>query len=171
MGYRTVLQRSDGEIGVASGTSFSSPVMAGMAACLWQENPTQTMHEIKAIIEESGHQYNMPDSLLGYGVPNMEKASQLLNPTAVANKMLNSDWMVYPNPFKNSIVLQNTIGNNQEELKIELYSISGQLLKQWNKPGSRKVVLSDIPELGNGMFLLQISAGHQSETFKLSKSM
>lgn len=170
MGYLTVIQRSNGTIGVASGTSFSSPVMAGMAACLWQENPDKTVAEIKEAIEMSGHQYENPDSLLGYGVPNMKHASDLLAPVSVSVRETQSSWMVYPNPFQNSIVLQNHIGNNQEELIIELYSINGQLVKQWHKPGSRRIVLSDIPELENGMFLLQIWAGHQSQTFKLSKS-
>jgi len=49
-------------------------------------------------------------------------------------------------------------------------SVEGVMTKQWNKPNSYRVVLSDLPVLVNGMFLLKVSADNQSETFKLSKS-
>ena len=169
MGYHTVVQQSGSAIGIANGTSFSSPVLAGMAACLWQENPTHTATEIKAVMEESGRQYNNPDSLLGYGVPNMQLASELLQHSSVKNQKISSEWSVFPNPVQNYVVIQNR-NNNSDEVKINLYSISGQLLKQWIKPGNANILLSDLPGVLSGMFLLKISTDHQSETFKLCKS-
>ncbi|MFC2086529.1 S8 family serine peptidase, partial [Bacteroidota bacterium] len=38
-GYETAVQISDEEIVLGSGTSFSSPIIAGMTACLWQAVP------------------------------------------------------------------------------------------------------------------------------------
>src|SRR5690606_18364252 len=38
VGWNTIVQRTNGTVGTANGTSFSSPVMAGAAACLWQAN-------------------------------------------------------------------------------------------------------------------------------------
>jgi hypothetical protein len=53
-----------------NGTSFSSPVMAGMVASLKAAFPNKTSEAIKQAIRQSGHQSNQPDSSLGYGIPN-----------------------------------------------------------------------------------------------------
>jgi len=58
----------------ASGTSFSSPVIAGLAACLWQSDTSLTNKELKKIIEQSSHLYPYGNNYLGYGVPDAKKA-------------------------------------------------------------------------------------------------
>lgn len=170
MGRNTVLQHSNGIIGTASGTSFSSPVMAGMAACLWQKHPDASAFMVKEAIEQSAHQYNQPDSLLGYGIPNMKIASELLSKNSIVSPKTDLNWMVYPNPVQNKIVLQNRSNNFQNKINIELYSLAGQLIKRWIKPVSGTIVLNDIPTQVNGMFFLRISDKNYAETFKLSKA-
>ena len=39
-------------VGPGNGTSFSSPVMAGMSTCLWQAYPEKSMMEIQQAIKE-----------------------------------------------------------------------------------------------------------------------
>jgi len=58
------------KVGRSSGTSFSSPVMAGMVASLKQAFPNKTAEEIKTAIKRSANQANNPDESLGYGIPN-----------------------------------------------------------------------------------------------------
>ena len=77
VGWNTFLQRSNGTLDFGSGTSFSSPVAAGMATCLWQANPGSTAAQIKQALEQSSHLYNTPDSLLGFGIPDMKLADQI----------------------------------------------------------------------------------------------
>ncbi|WP_346856992.1 S8 family serine peptidase [uncultured Draconibacterium sp.] len=170
MGYRTTLQLSNGVVGLASGTSFSSPVIAGMAACLWQYFPEKTALEIKDALEQSGSMVFTPDSLVGYGIPNMRTASMLLNPFSVPVYEKQNNWQVYPNPVNNYVVLQNKGTFSGKEIAIGLYSITGQIIQQWTKPGAQKIVLSDLPDLSNGMFVLKVNDGEKSETFKLNKS-
>ncbi|MFN5370617.1 MAG: S8 family peptidase, partial [Bacteroidia bacterium] len=69
-GQATWIVTSSGNIGRANGTSFSSPILAGAAACLWQAFPDATNMEIYNAIEQSAHQYENPDNLIGYGIPN-----------------------------------------------------------------------------------------------------
>ncbi len=61
-------------VGRVNGTSFSSPLMAGMAACLWQALPEKSAMEIKAIIEKSSHLYDTPNDSMGFGIANIYKA-------------------------------------------------------------------------------------------------
>lgn len=59
------------------GTSFSAPVIAGLAACLWQALPNKTARELISLIRRSASQYDFPDNIMGYGVPDFWKACQM----------------------------------------------------------------------------------------------
>lgn len=50
------------------GTSFACPLVAGMAACLWQGHPEWNNMEVKEKLMEAGHLYPYFDYVLGYGV-------------------------------------------------------------------------------------------------------
>ncbi len=60
-----------------SGTSFASPIMCGLAACLWQAFPKLTNKELLEIIRKSGDKANNPIVPYGYGIANMQKAIDL----------------------------------------------------------------------------------------------
>ena len=52
-----------------SGTSFSSPLVAGFAACLWQMFPSWTNRQLFDALQSSGHLYPYFDLIHGYGIP------------------------------------------------------------------------------------------------------
>ncbi|WP_167619314.1 S8 family serine peptidase [Maribellus sediminis] len=168
MGVRSIAQLSSGAIGQINGTSFSSPILAGMAACLWQRYPNKTAVEIKVALQKSGDRYFSPDSLLGYGIPNMRTASVILDPLSVTIVDSNSNWQVYPNPFSDRINVITKAPVNGD-IVLEWLTMDGALVKRWNKSYSPKIELNDIPDLSRGMYFLRISSGKLSETIKLSK--
>lgn len=170
MGYRTAIQQSNGNIGLANGTSFSSPVLAGMAACLWQNNPDKTAREIKLAIMESGNQYLTPDSLLGFGVPNMAIAQEILDPVHVLKQNRDVQWHVFPNPVDNYLVIQNTGLNRNVHASIEMISLNGQIIKKWEKNIMGSITLNDFPGALNGVVILQIKTELHTETIKLIKN-
>ena len=51
------------------GTSYSTPLVAGFAACVWQMNREKSNMEIFKLLEESGHLYPYFDYAHGYGIP------------------------------------------------------------------------------------------------------
>ena len=53
----------------AFGTSFSSPLVAGFAACAWQANRSLSNMQLFREIEKSGHLYPYFDYAHGYGIP------------------------------------------------------------------------------------------------------
>jgi len=80
MGLQTVVASLyDYDIGGASGTSFASPIMAGMAAALWQAFPEKNNMEIFDAIEQSGSQAAAPDYELGFGIPDFFAAYLMLS--------------------------------------------------------------------------------------------
>ena len=68
-GHAKVANPSNGKFTEAYGTSFSSPLTAGFAACAWQTHRDLTAMQMKAEIEKSADLYPYFDYAFGYGVP------------------------------------------------------------------------------------------------------
>ena len=60
------------------GTSFAAPIISGMVACLWQSAPKATAYQVMDAIRKSGDNYETPNNVFGYGIPDFEKAYYLL---------------------------------------------------------------------------------------------
>lgn len=73
-GYRTQCLSTRNFFSALNGTSFSTPVLCGMVACLWQALPNKTAYEIMDIIRKSGDRAEYPDNIYGYGLPDFWKA-------------------------------------------------------------------------------------------------
>jgi hypothetical protein len=58
----------------ANGTSFSTPILAGLGACLWQALPDLTNLQIIDLLKKNADRYQYPDSLYGYGIPDVYQA-------------------------------------------------------------------------------------------------
>lgn len=56
------------------GTSFSTPLVCGLTACLWQALPHLTAKEIIRLVRQSGSNPDNPDNIYGYGLPDFETA-------------------------------------------------------------------------------------------------
>ena len=76
LGRKAFVMGTDGTVGTANGTSFSSPIMCGMVACLWQALPKLTAKQIIELVRSSGDRADCPDNIYGYGIPDMWKAYQ-----------------------------------------------------------------------------------------------
>ena len=68
-GHAQVANPQDNGFTMASGTSFSSPLTAGFAACAWQTRRELTALQMKTEIEKSCDLYPYYDYAFGYGVP------------------------------------------------------------------------------------------------------
>lgn len=68
-GENNLVAGEKGNFTHASGTSFSSPMVAGFAACVKQLHPEYTAWQLKTEIEKSANHYPYFDYAFGYGVP------------------------------------------------------------------------------------------------------
>lgn len=167
VGWNTIIQRSNGSIGTGNGTSYSSPVMAGAAACLWQANPFASASQVKSAIEQSAHLYENPDSLLGYGIPDLKLADKILKTTVLEQWENGAHWLVYPNPSDNYIILQKNSNITEEMVQIAFYTLDGKLLRKELKPDSPKIMIQNLQTLPPGLLILHIVSDEISEAVKI----
>lgn len=64
----------NGNVTHGSGTSFSSPIVCGMIACLWEAFPIYTAEEMMHIVRMCSDNIPHPDNVYGYGIPDFRKA-------------------------------------------------------------------------------------------------
>lgn len=147
----------NGAIYIGSGTSFSSPLAAGAAACLWQAFPEKTNMEIMEAMQQSATQAAEPDDYLGYGIPNMLVAYYMLNGTSFGD-LIQDRLGLFPNPADQSalLVVQDGIGNNS------FYTITdmqGRIVSSTSLPADKSavaLVALDFSNLSKGTYLLSL---------------
>lgn len=74
LGSPTCLISGRGGVVRDMGTSFSTPIIAGLTACLWQALPDKTALQIIELIRQNSSNYSRPDNIYGYGIPNFWRA-------------------------------------------------------------------------------------------------
>jgi len=123
MGQATAYAGTDSSFYRGNGTSFSAPVLSGMAACLWQAFPQKSNMEIFHAIEQSAHLYHNPNDQLGFGIPDFWKAFQLLQKDTKNIGELQAQ--AFPNPCIDylNVVLTYPL---TAEVQYSIYDIAGR---------------------------------------------
>jgi hypothetical protein len=170
-GALAVVSWTDGTIVRSNGTSFSSPIMAGMVASLWSARPGLSASDLRRMVEQSGSQSGNPDTLLGYGIPDffliLGEQEQGAQKAAGAK--------VYPNPFSRTVTLVLTTGQ-EASLVAVLWSVRGEKVFT-SAPlacmqGQNRFELALPGNLNKGLYLLQIYSpadGSTVSTVKIEK--
>ncbi len=168
MGLNCYVAYPDSSLGYGSGTSFASPINAGMMACLIQAKPNIDQYHLRLAIEQSASQYTHPDSLLGYGIPDYVKALHILQVGVIGK----TRFWAYPNPFKDAFIVSfdnNMTGN----FEISLISITGNLSLKTNRTivggGGNTITVNNLGNLAPGMYILKISSGSITEYLHMVK--
>jgi serine protease AprX len=165
LGSGTSVIRASGNIGTTSGTSLASPLVASLAAGVWQAYPEFTAQEIYEVLTQSASQATTPDNFLGYGIPNFEAVVNYLKEPEPLHT-----WLIYPNPV---------VGN---QLNIQLDEIVNPVrVTVFDSKGSRVSEASlqinwqnnpfkyDIANLLPGLYFVRVQSGSRQGTFRVMK--
>jgi serine protease AprX len=161
-----------GGIGMGNGTSFASPILCGVASCLWQAFPQKTNQEIIEAIKQSANQYNSPDSLLGYGIPNFQAACILLSGNKIPTIDNDNNFNAFPNPFDDDIYISYNSLDTQK-VKIHLFDLTGKLLLSAEDVsrnyGYNSIHIKNTSALNSGIYIIRITSGNITSTKKVLK--
>lgn len=171
-GLGSTVGGTGGSIKTASGTSFASPILCGFVASFWQANPELNNMELMEYLQLSGNQASKPDSLLGNGVPDYERAQE-----AVQNQVLKGTGSIFnpelfPNPLEPNNPLQINLGNilNIRDLNINVLNNKGQtLIRNYIPEPSFIVELPEISTLNAGTYLMKMTSNKGEVTKRFMK--
>ncbi|MBN1415551.1 MAG: S8 family serine peptidase [Bacteroidales bacterium] len=171
MGVRTYGIGTAGALSRSNGTSFSAPIISGLAACLWQANPEAGVMDIQQAIRESADRYNQPDTLYGYGIPDFNLAGILLK-RRIIDPDPENPVTVFPNPFFDEIYIWL---NKKEasEITVTLYDLSGRAVYIKNQTITENEeylkVDNRLNMLPQGMYLMNIRVDNWQHITRLLK--
>ena len=108
-----------------NGTSFSSPLVCGLTACLWQLHPEQNAHAIMDAVRRSASHFHQPNDSMGYGIPDFWRAHLLLGGTDLTGLNAPTFFNVYPLPFSNALNIELFTGES-DQITIDLFDVTGR---------------------------------------------
>lgn len=162
----TIISAWSGDVSSGSGTSFSSPISAGMVACLWQALPEKRNLEIMELIQQSAHLADNPNNQLGYGIPDYMNAYDVATDTGLEISIENG-IKIKPNPFENefTVELQN---ENMIIDDIEIADITGKVIYKENLSDNKayEYTINGFETLSSGFYFVKISSGNKIYTKK-----
>jgi hypothetical protein len=172
-GYNTAIIYGNGVLTVGTGTSFSTPIVAGALACLWQAVPEVSAEDIRSASRNNASQSSSPNNSSGWGIPNIMATHNALILLSAGHEMLKESpaFSLIPNPFSNATLLRaNTL--IEVPTKVEIYSLDGiKLLEKEINPRLEdiNVYLADFQYLHTGIYLVKIIYNGRYEVLKAVK--
>lgn len=158
-GRGTYFAGTNGSIYSGSGTSFSSPIICGLAACLWQSNKSVNNFEIIQILQKISSQADNPDNYLGYGLPDFTKGFFQIQGIDLSTVTSGSFIRTFPNPFISSFSV-DYYSEEPESFSLELWDMMGRLVYSADyDPGYssfKRVQVKGVNMLNNGMYVIRI---------------
>lgn len=169
-GVATVGQYQPGIFVVGNGTSFASPLIAGMCASFWEAAPYLTAAEVIQKVKESCDQYNNPDSLKGYGIPNFADAYFLATGKNITYPPTSKIDFIGPNPFNEFINVRYYAADTQH-IEISIFDLMGKEVaykKQYCEQKSFVTVHFPMPSrLAAGFYLMEIKSKYEKRVLKI----
>ena len=158
-GYNTAIIYGNGVLTVGTGTSFSTPIVSGALACLWQSVPDVSAEDIRSAIRENASHSNSPDNFVGWGIPDIMTTRNTLI-TLSANLDLAKDLTVFslsPNPFSDATFLRASAMENNP-FTVEVYSFGGKQLfaATFDSEFNTNIELSYFQHFPAGLYFIKV---------------
>jgi hypothetical protein len=150
MGHYVSIINGTGVLTNGYGTSFSAPLVAGMAACLWQSAPSLTAAALRQKILASSDRFAMPDSLYGYGIPNVQKAWLSIDRSQEIRTF--GRFYCYPSPAFGTLHLVSFLAE-PVDVRVVLYDVYGR--KLMDKPMDGKTMTVDVNHYPVSIYLVE----------------
>jgi serine protease AprX len=166
-GVSVTVQTEAYSVGRANGTSFSCPVLSGMAACVLQAVPGSGNYDIISAFRKSGDRFSVPDSLYGFGIPDMTKVISFLENQFTLKP--ENETIAFPNPFTSDFEI--TFKNTPGTLKLIISNSSGQIIlnRTYKEYISRTLRISDLQYKQQGIYFINLITSNGTFTNKVIK--
>lgn len=151
MGSGVVEGDPSGAIGVGSGTSFASPILAGLVAGFWQAHPYLSSFQVIDALKQSASQYTKPDNRLGYGIPNFVRAAAWVSQT------IGGGMRLFPNPSSGTESIRVELPSDFDptsQFQARLTDLRGAAL--WSGTLTGRSFILPLDSLPAGLYILRL---------------
>jgi len=171
-GQSTFVAYGSADAGYGNGTSFSSPIIAGMTACLLQAHPDMSLSEVQEALKSSGSQASAPDNLLGWGIPDYFAASSTLTNIEISHHNATSLVEAFPNPFGETLLLKLHL-DTVELVQVEVFGEFGNIIHSASYSRSKTDPYVNLDRLASqlsaGVYLVKVVSSNTTEVVKIIK--
>jgi len=151
------------------GTSFATPIMAGMMACLLQRyKAIDALTDVPTILNsvfKSGSLYNNPTDQMGYGIPDFVQAEKNLKTFDSIRQIEKENFVLSYNPTLKTITVRFTESNYPKNTTIRIYSMTGSLLL--NQPLTETTTVLQSGKFQAGVYAVSVSENGKTNTVKV----
>lgn len=164
-GTRTALIGTGGSVVYSNGTSFSSPLMAGMTACYLQfvreQNQEMSIDQLISNITKTAHLSNNPHPQAGYGIPDFSKLPGVIsgNLSPEEAKLLT----ISANPTLSEINVR--FSPEISNARILVTDVAGRVISRAGNTTDSPEITIKIP--GKGIYIVQVTVAQQHYVRKI----
>lgn len=169
LGVNTQVTNAQNIISFQNGTSFSAPLVTGLAAGLIQAFPEMSSQEIMEVIKQSGDRIENPNSDFGNGIPHFVRAAKIADESLIP---LAAGIIAYPNPtdltYFTLTFSESMLG---QEIKAQLLNGDGSLVQNYEftpKLFNNRLQV-DLSTAKSGLLLLRLVTADGVTTKKIIK--
>ena len=168
-GTSSALVSTAGLPSYGSGTSFATPIMAGMMACLLQKyksiNTNPSVQSLLQSVFKTGNLYNSPTAQMGYGIPDFVAAEQNLFTLNAVSQILNNSFILSYNQIFKTLIIRLPNGNTLQNASVKIYSVTGRMMVNQSVTDSPIVLrtFNFVP----GIYAVCVSENGKTETRKI----
>ena len=168
LGTGTAFVNTSGAVSSGNGTSYSTPVMAGMMACLLQyeteKNPNVSVQTIIQNVIKTGHLYSVPTPQKGYGIPNIQLSMSSFASFSEMKELENEMVLVSYLNSEKSIKVE-LLEHKPIAVAVRLYSMNGCLLME--RPLTESVTFLQVGHFSSGVYAVCVSGDGKMVSKKL----
>lgn len=163
-GVSVVTTGLNGGTASATGTSFSSPMGAGLAALVLSAKPTATPAQVQTFMRAGAVDIGQPSTVQGAGLMNAYRTMRLVEKGTMAGYDGDQKPIAFPNPFrlsqtsKVSFSIPTSLGAGALDIKV--YSLDGAFVRELSQPvWDGKNADGNLVASGTYVFVVKTSKG------------
>jgi len=161
-GVQDFVINPSGLVSLASGTSFATPVIAGLTACLMQSLPSWPPLKIRSLIESVSDSFAHPNNIVGNGVPDFRRAYETTGIYGTP-KTRNDLFKIYPNPATDQVFISTAKAPGK--LRYRISDLQGRTLIEGTNNSGAAI---PVGMLNSGLYLLRLDSEEGYQVIKLS---
>lgn len=158
MGTNSYVVTAGDELRCTSGTSFSTPILSGALACLWQANPEWSVEKLIEVVRKHSSEYRSPNELHGYGIPDVYAAY-------CYSTGIEQEGNTHRNIYYHNGTLH--LPHSMEAAILTIYDSTGRIVMQQNiNEGCTSI---DIQHIESGIYVAVWQNAHEYRAVKIAK--